>query len=335
MANETAVVVRDVNFEEHAMTPERIRSQVNLIQEVMRGVMKEGEHYGVIPGCGDKPSLLKSGAEKLSTTFRLAPSYNIEKTDLPNGHREYEVICTLTHINSGVEVGQGVGSCTTMESKYRYRKGEQKCPKCGKEAIIKGKKEYGGGWLCYQKKGGCGAKFQDGDPAIENQNMGRIEHDNPADYFNTVFKMAKKRAYVDAVITSTAASDFFTQDIEDMAEVIAPNNSPPAPSGSTSYPDNNTPPPAGGTTKNIEATRGERGKVRQKIRERFPDKDDQQDFYEWLKTLSNGVLTKSVADRFIKNPDGAFQLREKQLIEEASRPITINGDEKNEPDEAA
>ena len=50
--------------------------------------------------------------------------------------------------------------------------------------------------------------------------MGRIEHDNPADYYNTVLKMAKKRAHVDAVLTATAASDIFTQDIEDMPEVI-------------------------------------------------------------------------------------------------------------------
>ena len=33
------------------------------------------------------------------------------------------------------------------------------CPVCGKDAIIQGKPEYGGGWLCYKQKGGCGAKF--------------------------------------------------------------------------------------------------------------------------------------------------------------------------------
>lgn len=34
------------------------------------------------------------------------------------------------------------------------------CPKCGVVgAIIKGKAEYGGGWLCFKKKKGCGAKL--------------------------------------------------------------------------------------------------------------------------------------------------------------------------------
>lgn len=220
MTQELAVYENErkvVNFEDFAMSAEAVKRQVALIQDVMASVMKNGEHYGTIPGCGPKPTLLKPGAEKLSTTFRLAPSYEIRRNDIQNGHREYELICTLTHIISGQVVGQGVGACSTMETKYRYRKAEQKCPKCGKETIIKGKKEYGGGWLCFGKKGGCGVKFKDGDPAIENQSMVRIEHDNPADYYNTVLKMAKKRAHVDAVLTATAASDIFTQDVEDMA----------------------------------------------------------------------------------------------------------------------
>ena len=39
------------------------------------------------------------------------------------------------------------------------------CPVCGKDAIIQGKPEYGGGWVCFSKKGGCGAKFAT-DPAL-------------------------------------------------------------------------------------------------------------------------------------------------------------------------
>ena len=30
----------------------------------MGAAMKDGEHFGKIPGCGDKPTLLKPGAEK-------------------------------------------------------------------------------------------------------------------------------------------------------------------------------------------------------------------------------------------------------------------------------
>ncbi len=202
-------------IQETALTAETLKRQVAIVREAQRAVMHRGHHYDKIPGCGDKPVLLKPGAEVIALTFQFAASYDDTITDLGNGHREYSIVCTLTHRPTGGYVGQGIGSCSTRETKYLYRKAEQSCPECGKETIIKGKREYGGGWLCYQKKGGCGAKFKDGDPAIENQNMGRVEHDNPADYFNTCLKMAKKRAFVDAILTSTAASDVFTQDLED------------------------------------------------------------------------------------------------------------------------
>ena len=41
--------------------------QVAKIQEIMKRVMKKGEHFDIIPGTS-KPSLLKPGAEKLGLT---------------------------------------------------------------------------------------------------------------------------------------------------------------------------------------------------------------------------------------------------------------------------
>ena len=215
--NDNALAVYDSG--NAAMTVQEVKGQVNLIQQVMREVMKPNEHYGTIPGCGNKPALLKAGAEKIAMTFRFSPKFEVSIKDLPGGHREYNITTSITHIPTGAFLGEGLGSASTMETKYRYRKAEQKCPQCGEPAIIRGKKEYGGGWLCYKAKGGCGAKFNDGDSAIENQEMGRVEHDNPADYYNTCMKMAKKRSLVDAILTATAASDIFTQDIDDSPEL--------------------------------------------------------------------------------------------------------------------
>jgi hypothetical protein len=202
------------------LTPADVIQQVSLIQQVMKSVMKDGEHFGKVPGCGDKPALLKPGAEKLSLTFRLAPKFNIIQTDMPNGHREYRVLCDITNIVTGQYMGSGVGSCSTMESKYRFRSANRKCPNCGAEAIIKGKQEYGGGWLCFERKGGCKSKWPDGAKEIEGQEVGKVEHDNPADFYNTVLKMAKKRAHVDAILTVTAASDIFVQDVEENPELF-------------------------------------------------------------------------------------------------------------------
>lgn len=221
MQDNLPTIREDFSLEAHAMTPDSVVRQVKLIQDVMKLAMKPSEHYGTIPGCGPKPTLLKPGAEKLCSTFRLSPSYSKERIDHQNGHIEYEITCTLKHIGTGLFIGQGLGSCTTLEGKFRYRKAAASCPMCGKDnTIIKGKKEYGGGWLCYKRKGGCGEKFSDGDERIENQEMGRIEHDNPADYYNVVLKMAKKRALVDAVLTSTAASDIFIQDFDDLPDEV-------------------------------------------------------------------------------------------------------------------
>lgn len=198
-----------------ALTVQDVRAQVNLIQHIMAEVMKKDEHYGVIPGTGTKPTLLKAGAEKLCLTFRLDPQYETtEKYDGP--HLTVVSKCTLYHIPSGQRFGSGMGSCSTRESKYAYRQAAIKCPNCGKDSVIKGKEEYGGGWLCFAKKGGCGSKFRDGDEAIEKQPRGRVANEDLADQYNTVLKMSNKRSLVAAVLNATAASDIFTQDIEDM-----------------------------------------------------------------------------------------------------------------------
>ncbi|MFK4765146.1 hypothetical protein ACI3L3_10270 [Desulfobaculum sp. SPO524] len=190
-----------------AMKTEELRGQVALIQNVMHSVMKNGEHFGVINGCGNKPILLKSGAEKLAMTFRLAPTYDIERTDLPNGHREYHIVATLRSIVTEALIGQGVGACSTTESKYRFRTQDTGNPV---------PKEY---WDTRDPKILGGSQFS---PRKVRVNGGqewrifeRVEHDNPADYYNTCLKMAKKRALVDATLTATAASDIFTQDLED------------------------------------------------------------------------------------------------------------------------
>jgi hypothetical protein len=205
-----------------ALTVHDVRGQVQLIQQILRDVMQEGVHYGKIPGT-EKPSLFKAGAEKLNLTFRFDPQYEtVEKQD--GLHLTITSKCTLWHIPSGQRYGSGMGSCSTRESRYAYRQSSRKCPSCGKEAIIKGKEEFGGGWLCFKKKDGCGAKFDDKDEAITKQVSGRVPNEDIADQYNTVLKMANKRSLVAAILNTTAASDIFTQDMEDTvpAEVVVP-----------------------------------------------------------------------------------------------------------------
>lgn len=207
---------------------EQVKERADLIQELLKSVMIDGEHYGKIPGVS-KNILFKAGAEKIGMVFRINPTYEVKQINYDNFHREIQVTCTLTHVN-GVFVGQGLGSCSTLESKYRYRNEQRVCPACGVAAIIPGKKEFGGGWLCWKKKDGCGAKFDDNDDTITGQQVGKVENPDIADLWNTVLKMAKKRAHVDAIITATGASDIFTQDLEPPANTseYQPKAKPPA-----------------------------------------------------------------------------------------------------------
>lgn len=208
------------------LTVELLVARKEKIRIVLDKVMREGEHYGIIPGTGNKPSLFKAGAEVLATTFGLAPAFTVRRTDLASGHREYEITCQLRHITTGVLLGEGLGSCSTMESKYRWRRGERKCPTCNAGAIMRSKypdrETNVAGWYCNTNRGGCGAQFPHNAPAIADQPTGRTENPDIADVYNTVLKMAKKRAQVDATLTAVGASDLLTQDLEDLEHDDAP-----------------------------------------------------------------------------------------------------------------
>lgn len=191
--------------------------QRKVLMEYISRHMIDGEDYGLIPGT-KKKTLLKPGAEKLAQLFRCTPRYikmpsSIEDWEKPLFH--YEFTCEIVNNSTGEVVSQGVGSCNSREGKYRWRQGERLCPACGKPCIIKGKAEYGGGWLCFAKKGGCNAKFADDDREITGQSTDRVENPDVFDSVNSMLKMAKKRALVDASLSLARCSDIFTQDMDD------------------------------------------------------------------------------------------------------------------------
>lgn len=196
----------------------------NVIIEATQNLMRPDVDFGIIPGTGNKPGLFQPGADKLCNLFGLSIQYEfVEKvedwTGAQHGGEPFFYYQVKGRAYRGdYLIGEGIGSCSSWETKYRYRKGERKCPQCEAEAIIKGKAEYGGGWLCFQKKGGCGAKFKDGDSIIEKQDVARRPNPDIADQVNTILKIAVKRAKVATTINATSASEFFTQDVEDFPQ---------------------------------------------------------------------------------------------------------------------
>jgi len=201
---------------------------INRFQQVARATMVDGLDYGVIPGT-TKPTLLKPGAEKIAKLLGLSDQYEIldRAEDWKAPFFRYMIKCRLVHVATGAVISEGLGECNSMESKYRWRWVEVKCPECGTEAVIKGKEEYGGGWLCWQKQGGCGAKFKEDDKRITSQERRRVENDDIYSQVNTILKMSKKRSLVDAALSAGRLSDIFTQDIEDIPG-LAKEETPPA-----------------------------------------------------------------------------------------------------------
>lgn len=200
-----------------AWTPSEVMNQVRAIQQLMKDGMQSDEHYGIIPGTNSKkPSLLKAGAEKLCLMFRLAPRFEIKERDLGQGHKDIQVICTLTHINTGAFWGQGVASCSTMESKYRYRSGAGASTGIQVPKAFWDLRRVGKGPEAMELIGGKGYTTTKGDDGLWYiaEKIDKTENPDIADVYNTVLKIAKKRALVDATLTATAASDIFTQDLD-------------------------------------------------------------------------------------------------------------------------
>ena len=200
------------------------RERLMQFQQFVKEYLVEGEDFGTIPST-PKPTLYKPGADKLCELYGLADEYEVTQRteDFDKGLFDYEVKCILVRKPEMTLVSSGLGSCNSYETKYRWRDSKRQCPACGKDAMIKGKEEYGGGWLCFAKKGGCGAKFGDNDTAITGQVVGRTQNEDVADIKNTILKMALKRAKISAVLSATRSSGVFTQDLEDI-----PKWEPPA-----------------------------------------------------------------------------------------------------------
>lgn len=192
-----------VRFDPHTpQTAASVRAHVNLIQEVMQAVMKEGTHYGKIPGT-PKPSLWKPGAEVLAATFHIAPSYRIEDLSGPDFVR-YRVVCVGTHQGTGTVLGEGVGECSSLEEKYKWRKASSQrefdnTPEDRRRIKYFYDRENRREYEIKQVRAEC------------------------ADQANTILKMACKRAQVAMTLNVLAASDIFTQDIEDLPEELRPD----------------------------------------------------------------------------------------------------------------
>lgn len=205
------------------MTADDVQQRLEVFRGFVAQNLKKGEHYGIIPGT-EKKTLLKPGAEIICEFYGWYPSIKfltyIENWDRDPALFDYTIELTLHSKIDDRIIGVGVGSCNSYEGRYRWRNADRICPSCEKVGTIKrskfpDKNTGDAGWYCYGKIGGCDAKFHSEDETIINQQLGKVPNDDIATLKNTVLKMAKKRALVDAAISCSRSSAIFTQDVED------------------------------------------------------------------------------------------------------------------------
>jgi hypothetical protein len=183
------VVVNDQAKLTPVYSPQELFKLKRDLDAIIKENLIDGQDYGVIPGTKSKPSLWKSGAEKIAVAFGLHPDYEIVDSTIDHsiemtwskysgrqrgtalGLYRYVVKCTLRN-HRGDFLGSGIGICSSLENKY------------------------------------C---------------------DRPRDLENTINKMAQKRAFVAAILNTLALSNVFTQDIEDQVDIQKKEEDTPRP----------------------------------------------------------------------------------------------------------
>ena len=174
---------------------------INRFQQVVHANLIQGQDFGVIPGTS-KPTLLKPGAEKVAKLLGLCDHYEIldRQEDWKTPFFRYLVKCQLKTASHGLVVSEGFGECNSMESKYRYR------------------------WLWPKDLPEDFDKENTAKKVVNTRNgkvtQYRIDNDDIFTQVNTLIKMAKKRALVDAALSAGRLSNVFTQDIEDIQDLL-------------------------------------------------------------------------------------------------------------------
>lgn len=181
-------------------------TKVKTLQSTLKNILVDTHDYGKIPGCGDKPTLLKPGAEKILMALGITSSYElIEHTENFDGKGffAYTVKCIL--LKNGAKITEGLGHANSKEKKWALEFVYEKDLPAGADKELLKKKSFNssnGTYYKYEVEADANSKA------------------------NTILKMAKKRAQIDAVLTVASLSEIFTQDFDDLPPEEAPTTKP-------------------------------------------------------------------------------------------------------------
>ena len=172
------------------MAPDEAKALDDSLRSAMRAVLHPDVDYGVIPGT-NKPSLLKPGAEKLLQWFGFG--HTMEPAGIERDADGNRVGVTYKCV---VTKGMPSGRRETVST-------------CDGYAGYDEDRFYTSAEAATLKERANAARYRrEANPAK------CVEYRAP---WNSVIKMAQKRAMVGAALTATSASSLFTQDVEDEA----------------------------------------------------------------------------------------------------------------------
>lgn len=219
--------------------------------EFSKEIMKEGLDYGVIPGVS-KLSLFKPGAEKLRFVYKLQTDTKmIDKSE--DFERNFFDYSYRTEIRTPDDqlLATSEGNCNSYEPKFRYLwvKEDEVPEGVDKDKLKKKSSSISEFKFAIEKAETTGQygkpqeywnKFKKAiedktaTPTMRKTKAGespawsiegtiyRIENPDVIGLKNTLMKMADKRSFVGAMLKATGASEFYTQDVEDLQGFAEP-----------------------------------------------------------------------------------------------------------------
>lgn len=182
--------------------------KIELVQTMLKDrVLKEGVDYGQIEGTNNK-MIFKSGCEMLCIVFALEPEFELDesKSNFEDKLIRVRSTCRLfkTDMETGFrrQVAMAMGTCSSLEIKYRYRWLYQRPTEIPASVD---KMDTVAWWK--EKYGDKAVRIFKGSPP-----QYRIENPDIYDIENTIVKMANQRSLRSAVLLATGADRIFISD---------------------------------------------------------------------------------------------------------------------------
>lgn len=203
-------------------TPAEVLETAKEARRMIEGALDEGKDYGTVPGV-DKPFLFKPGAERICGAFGAYGDPEVVEKEVDHDREIHWTKDQWAEAeprpgNWKTLKAQGVGRNRKINGQWQWQQ------KQSREGVSYGLYRYVVQCRLIHREAGTVIGMGVGScSTMENKYI-----EAPRNYENTVLKMAKKRALVDAVLATFGLSDQFTQD-EEVAGNPGPEPSGPPP----------------------------------------------------------------------------------------------------------